>query len=221
MLNRREMLGLSSLLGLATVTQAAIPPFKKDDKALKGTKTEQNLLKAFAGESQARNRYTAFAQKADEEGYQAIAKIFLETADQERVHAMRLFSCLDSGEGLEITAAFPAGKVGDTASNLRAAAAGEKFEWVTMYPEFAATAQEEGFPKIANLFKFIAKAEVGHEERYLTLAKRVDEGYFKADDEVEWECMACGYIHKGPRALARCPACGLKQAEFRKRITYK
>ncbi|MGN0827560.1 MAG: rubrerythrin [Kiritimatiellia bacterium] len=221
MLNRRDMLGLSSLLGLATVAQASIPPFAKDEKSLKGTKTEQNLLTAFAGESQARNRYTAFAQKAEEEGYVEVARVFLETADQERVHAMRLFSCLDRGEDLEITAAFPAGKVSDTASNLRAAAAGEKHEWHSMYPEFAKIAEEEGFPKIARLFKLIATAEVGHEDRYLTLAKRVDEGYFKADDEIEWECMVCGYVYKGPRALARCPVCGLKQAEFRKRITYK
>src|SRR6056297_1478390 len=164
---------------------------------LKGTKTEQNLLKSFAGESQARNRYTLFAEKALEEGYRQIADIFLTTANEERAHAKRFFDFLEGGD-VEITATYPAGKVGTTAENLKAGAMGEREEWTVLYPEFARIAEEEGFPKIAVAWKMISKVEKKHEERYSTLFKSVEEEkVFAKDSAVEWKCRECGYVHSG------------------------
>ncbi|MGB9587122.1 MAG: rubrerythrin [Armatimonadota bacterium] len=181
---------------------------------LNGTQTEQNLLKAFAGESQARNRYTFFASQAIKEGYQQIAAIFLETADNEKEHAKRFFKFLEGGD-VEITAAFPAGRIGTTEENLIAAAAGEKEEWGVLYPSFAETAQQEGFSEIATVFKEIAEVEEHHEARYLKLLKNVQEGkVFKRDTEVQWKCRNCGYIHTGKEAPALCPACAHPQAYY-------
>ncbi len=182
--------------------------------ALKGTQTEKNILAAFAGESQARNRYTYFASKARKEGLVQIADIFAETADQEREHAKRLFKLLEGGE-VEVSAAFPAGVVADTASNLKAGAAGENYEWTEMYPSFAATAREEGFENIAAIFEAIAVAEKQHEKRYLGLAANVDAGaVFKKDGSVVWRCRNCGYLHEGNEAPDSCPACAHPQAHF-------
>jgi rubrerythrin len=181
---------------------------------LKGTRTERNLLTAFAGESQARNRYTYFAEKAVEEGYIQIAQIFEETASQEKEHAKRLFKLLKGGE-VEIQAAFPAGVIGTTAENLRAAAAGEHYEWGEMYPSFAKVAQEEGFGNIAKIFEFIAVAEKQHEKRYLGLLANVESGtVFKKDKPVVWRCLKCGYLHVGEEAPKACPACAAPQAYF-------
>ncbi|QSH40470.1 rubrerythrin family protein [Lentisphaerota bacterium ZTH] len=175
--------------------------------SIKGTRTEQNLLKAFAGESQARNRYGFFAGQAKKEGYVQISKIFEETADQERLHAKRYFSFLEGGD-VEITAAYPAGIVGTTEENLQAAAAGEKFEWSELYPGFADVAEEEGFPSVAAAFRSICKAEKHHEERYLSLLKHLqDNDVFERDEEVSWTCSKCGYIHKGKTPPKKCPAC--------------
>jgi rubrerythrin len=183
-------------------------------KSLKGTKTEKNLLGAFAGESQARNRYTYAASKAREEGFIQISKIFEETADQEKEHAKRFFSMLQGGE-VEITAAFPAGTVGTTAENLAAAAGGEKHEWSTLYPSFAKTAEEEGFPEVATLFKAVCVAEKQHEKRYNGLLANVKSGsVFKKKDKVVWRCMNCGYLYEGTEAPAKCPACVHPQAHF-------
>ena len=192
-----------------------------DNKTIKGTKTEQNLLKAFAGESQARGRYTIFAEVAREEGYEQIAAIFLETAEQEYVHAKRFFSFLEEGM-LEITASYPAGPVGTTEVNLREAAAGEHEEWADMYLEFARVAKEEGFPVIANLFKNVASVEEGHEARYLRLLERVQSGTVFTDTEEEvWQCRHCGFIHRGKSAPKRCPACDKEQGWFeRKKENY-
>ncbi|NOX26371.1 MAG: rubrerythrin family protein [Deltaproteobacteria bacterium] len=181
---------------------------------IKGTETEKNLLKAFAGESQARNRYSYFAKAAKKEGYVQISEIFAETAEQERAHAKRLFKFLTGGE-LEITAAFPAGVIGTTVDNLKAAAAGEHFENVTMYPEFAETAAQEGLKQIAAIFKAIAVAEGQHEKRYLALAANIETGQtFKRQEEKTWVCKKCGYVHKGTEAPGACPACGHPQAYF-------
>ena len=181
---------------------------------LKGSKTQTNLMKAFAGESQARNRYTFFAGKALEEGYMHISAIFEETANQEKEHANRLFKFMTGGEA-EITAAFPFGVIGATADNLRAGAAGEHFEWTTMYPEFAETARQEGFKGIATAMDAIAVAEKQHEKRYLALAKNIDEGkVFQKDSAVVWRCRNCGYLHEGPEAPKACPACAHPQAHF-------
>ena len=181
---------------------------------LKGSRTEQNLITAFAGESQARNRYTYFADKAREDGYQQIAAVFEETANQEREHARRIFSMLEGGEA-EVQAAFPAGVVGSTADNLRAGAAGENYEWTEMYPGFAEVAREEGFKGIARLFESIAVAEKQHEKRYLGLAENVENGaVFKRDGEVVWRCLNCGYLHKGSEAPAACPSCAKRQEYF-------
>ena len=181
---------------------------------LKDSWTEKNLLTAFAGESQARNRYTYFASKARKEGMVQIANIFAETADQEKEHAKRLFKFLEGGE-VEISAAFPAGVIGSTAENLKAAAGGEKYEWVTMYPDFAKTAREEGFDVIADAFAAIAVAEKQHEKRYLGLLKNIETGtVFKKDKPVVWRCLNCGYIHKGTEAPDPCPACDHPQAYF-------
>ncbi len=174
---------------------------------LKGTQTEKNLLAAFAGESQARNRYTYFASQARKDGYEQIAAIFEETANQEKEHAKREFKFLEGGEA-EITAAFPAGVIGNTLENLKAAAAGERYECTKMYPSFAGTADKEGFPEIATVFRNIAVAEKRHEQRYLELAKNVTEGLvFKRPKPVRWVCRNCSYVHEGPEAPETCPAC--------------
>ena len=176
-------------------------------KSLKGTKTEINLLTAFAGESQARNRYTFFASKAKKDGFQQIAAIFEETADQEKEHAKRLFKYLEGGE-VAITASFPAGVIGETVDNLKASAAGEHHEHTEMYPEFARTAQQEGFEAIATVFLSIANAEKQHEKRFNDLAGNIQaERVFKRDTPVVWRCRNCGYLHQGPEAPDSCPAC--------------
>lgn len=181
---------------------------------LKGSKTERNILTAFAGESQARNRYTYFASEARKEGYIQISNIFEETANQEKEHAKRLFKLLKGGE-VEIQAAFPAGVIGTTAENLRAAAAGENHEWTDMYPSFAEVAREEGFKNIATIFESIAVAEKQHEKRYLGLLANVDAGtVFKKDKPVVWRCLNCGYLHEGEEAPKVCPACAHPQAHF-------
>ena len=183
-------------------------------KSIKGTKTEQNLLKAFAGESQARSRYTFFAQVAKEEGYEQIAGVFMETAEQEREHAKRFFSFLEGGD-LEITATYPAGKIGTTSENLLAAAMGENEEWDVLYKEFAEVASEEGFPAVAATFKNIAKVEAEHERRYLKLLSRITDGnFFVRDGEIWWQCRNCGFIYKGSEAPMECPSCNHPQAYF-------
>jgi rubrerythrin len=182
--------------------------------ALKGTRTEKNLLASFAGESQARNRYTYFAGKAREEGYMQIADIFAETADQEKEHAKRFFKFLEGGE-VEITAAFPAGVIGTTLENLKAAAAGEHFEHTEMYPEFARIAREEGFEAAAMVWENVSVAEKQHEKRYNDLAANIEAGrVFKRDEEVVWRCRNCGYLHVGTEAPEMCPACAHPQAYF-------
>jgi len=181
---------------------------------LKGSQTEKNILTAFSGESQARNRYTYYVSKAKKEGFMQAAWIFEETANQEKEHAKRLFKLLEGGE-VEICAAFPAGVIGTTSENLAAAAAGEHYEWTTMYPEFAVTAREEGFDKIAAIFEAIAVAEKQHEKRYLGIKKNIDEGtVFEKDSSVVWRCMNCGYLHEGKSAPTVCPACAHPQAHF-------
>jgi rubrerythrin len=181
---------------------------------LKGSHTEKNLLTAFAGESQARNRYTYYASQAKKEGFVQIAAIFEETANQEKEHAKRLFKFLEGGE-VEISAAFPAGVIADTLENLKAAAAGENYEWTDMYPTFAEIARQEGFEVIANVFQAIAIAERQHEKRYLDLAKNIADGkVFKKDKPIRWRCLNCGYIHEGPEAPTSCPACAHPQAYF-------
>jgi len=179
-----------------------------------GTQTEKNLLTAFAGESMARNRYTYFAEQARKEGYMQIADIFNETADQEKEHAKRLFGFLQGGE-VPISAAFPAGVVGDTVSNLEQAAQGEHYENTEMYPGFAETAKAEGFGRIAAVFAAIAKAEIGHEKRFLALRKTIQEKQvFSRPQPVRWRCRNCGYIYEGTDAPKTCPACGESQAYF-------
>ncbi|HEB50157.1 MAG TPA: rubrerythrin family protein [Desulfobulbus sp.] len=181
---------------------------------LKGTQTEKNILTAFAGESQARNRYTYFASKAKKEGYVQISAIFEETADQEKEHAKRLFKMLEGGE-VAISASFPAGVIGTTAENLREAAAGENYEQTTMYPEFAETARKEGFPEIADVFMAIAVAEKQHEKRYRDLLANIEaDRVFKRDKPVTWRCRNCGYLHTGEEAPEICPACAHGQAHF-------
>lgn len=181
---------------------------------VKGTETEKNLMKAFAGESQARNRYTYFASKAGKEGYVQIADIFTETANQEKEHAKRFFNFLEGGM-LEITASFPAGVVGTTLENLRAAAAGEHEEHSLLYPGFARVASQEGFEAIAVVFEKISVAEKQHEKRYLDLAANVESGkVFKKDKKVTWRCRNCGYLHEGEEAVELCPACEHPQAHF-------
>jgi len=181
---------------------------------LTGSQTEKNLLTAFAGESQARNRYTYFAGKAKKEGFAQISFIFEETANQEKEHAKRLFKFLKGGE-VEITAAFPAGVIDSTLENLKASAAGENFEHTEMYPGFAAIARDEGFEAIADVFMAIAVAEKQHEKRYNDLAENIEAGrVFKRDSEEVWRCRNCGYIHKGEEAPESCPACAHPQAYF-------
>ena len=182
--------------------------------SLTGTQTEQNLLKAFAGESQARMRYDYFAKQAKKEGLEQIAALFEETAVNERAHAKRFFEFLD-GNMVEITATYPAGKIGITAENLKAAADGENEEWTELYPEFAKIAEEEGFKEVALAFRLIAKVEKAHEDRYRTLLNNLEEGkVFKRGDKVVWKCRNCGFIHEGTVAPKMCPACQHPQAHF-------
>ena len=182
--------------------------------ALKGTQTEKNLLAAFAGESQARNRYTYYASNAKKEGFVQISEIFTETANQEKEHAKRLFKFLEGGE-IEITGAFPAGTIDSTTENLKAAAAGENYEHTQMYPAFAQKAEEEGFNNIADVFRAIAVAEKQHEKRYLDLAANIDAGrVFKRDTQQVWRCRNCGYLFEGNAAPEICPACDHPQAHF-------
>jgi rubrerythrin len=187
-------------------------------KSLKGTKTEKNLLTAFAGESQARNRYTYFASAAKKESFEQIAAIFLETAENEKEHAKRFFKFLEGGE-VEITGKFPAGIIGDTATNLEEAANGENYEWSKMYPEFAKIAKEEGFEEISKVFLAVAEAEKQHEKRYRYFLSNVRNGtVFKRDKEIKWKCRNCGYIHKGKEAPEKCPACAHPKAYFEELI---
>jgi rubrerythrin len=182
--------------------------------SLKGTKTEKNLLTAFAGESQARNRYTYFSKQAKKEGYVQIADIFEETANQEKEHAKRLFKLLEGGE-VEIAGAFPAGVIGTTLENLKEAAGGENHEWTSMYPDFAKVARQEGFEDIAKILDAIAVAEKQHEKRYLDLAANIEAGrVFKRDQSTTWRCRNCGYLHEGTEAPEECPACAHPTAHF-------
>jgi rubrerythrin len=183
---------------------------------IKGTKTEKNLLKAFAGESQARNRYYFFADKAHEEGYEHIAAIFRETGDQEMVHALQFFRYLDGGGSpLEITAAYPAGTILTTEKNLEAAAGGEHEEWSELYPEFAKIAKEEGFTDVFRTFNAIAISEKQHEKRYLGFLEHLKAGdLFKRDGKIVWRCRKCGYISEAPEAPGVCPACKHPQSWF-------
>ncbi|MCF6239150.1 MAG: rubrerythrin family protein [Candidatus Marinimicrobia bacterium] len=183
-------------------------------KSIQGTQTEKNLLISFAGESQARNRYTFFASAAKKEGLVQIAQIFEETANQEKEHAKRFFKFLEGGE-LEITETFPAGVIGTTLDNLKAAAAGEEYEWTTMYPGFAKIAREEGFKAIANAFDAISIAEKQHGKRYADLAANLEAGkVFKRNGKIVWRCINCGYLHEGEEAPKACPACLHPQAYF-------
>ncbi|NLC52391.1 MAG: rubrerythrin family protein [Firmicutes bacterium] len=183
--------------------------------SLKGTRTEKNILTAFAGESQARNRYTFYASQAKKEGYVEISKLFEETANHEKEHAKRLFKFLEGGHEVEIQAGFPAGKIGTTAENLEQAAAGENFEWTKMYPEYAKTAREEGFEDIAEVLESIAISEKNHERRFKErLANIQAETVFKKDQAVTWICHNCGYIHEGTEPPKVCPACAHPQAYF-------
>ena len=183
-------------------------------KSIKGTQTEKNLMHSFAGESQARMRYTYFASAAKKEGFEQIAAIFTETADQEKEHAKRMFKFLEGGM-VEITASFPAGVIGRTIDNLQAAAAGEHEEWSHDYPHFADVAQKEGFSEIAALFRVISKVEAEHEKRYRKLAANIENNeVFKKDKPVRWKCRNCGYVHEGPEAPESCPSCSHPKAYF-------
>lgn len=182
--------------------------------SLKGTRTEQNLLKAFAGESQARMRYDYFAKQAKKEGLEQISALFTETALNEKEHAKRFFKFLEGGM-VEITATYPAGKIGTTLENLKASAEGENEEWTELYPEFARIAEEEGFKEVATAFKLIAKVEKAHEERYMKLYNNLSEGkVFERQGKVIWKCRNCGYIHESAKALENCPACLHPQSYF-------
>ena len=182
---------------------------------LQGTKTEKNLLKSFAGESQARNRYSYFSSQAKKEGFEQISWIFADTADNEKEHAKSFFKFLDRNGMLEITAEYPAGVIGTTADNLKEAAAGENLEWTTLYPGFADVADKEGFPEIATVWREISKAESGHEARYLKLLANVATGkVFKKGVPVKWRCRNCGYISEGAEPPAKCPACDHEQAYY-------
>ena len=183
-------------------------------KSMKGTRTERNLLTAFAGESQARNRYTFFASAAIKEGFEQISAIFLETAENEKEHAKLFFKLLEGGD-VEITASYPAGVIGDTAKNLQAAADGEKLEWTKIYKDFEKTAQDEGLPEVAKRFKEISEVEEQHEKRYRNLLKNIKESkVFKKDAEVKWHCRNCGYVHIGKEAPEKCPACDHPRAYY-------
>lgn len=184
------------------------------EKSIKGTKTEQNLMKAFAGESQAKNRYTFFAKQAQKEGFEQIAALFMETAMQEEQHGKIFFRFLEGGM-VTITAAYPGGVIGDTALNLKQAAEGEKEEWTELYPDFSKTAAEEGFPKIATAFKLIAAIEETHHLRFEKLLKNLNENtVFEKDEKVLWVCRKCGHIHFGKKALNKCPVCDHPMAYF-------
>ena len=184
------------------------------EKSIKGTRTEQNLLKAFAGESQARTRYTFFASVAKKEGYEQIAGVFMETAEQEKEHAKRFFKFLEGGM-LEITGSFPAGIIGDTRQNLIAAAEGENEEWSDLYPAWADIAEEEGFKQIATAFRMIARVEVEHEKLYRALLENIETGtVFEKEESIHWQCRNCGYVHEGKSAPQKCPACEHPQAHF-------
>jgi len=183
-------------------------------KSIKGTKTEKNLLAAFAGESQARNRYTFFASAAKKEGYEQISRFFLETAENEKEHAKIFFKYLEGGD-LEITAAFPAGLIGDTKSNLEAAATGENMEWTILYAQSAKIANEEGFPEVARSFEQIAKVEMFHERRYRKLVANIATAeVYKKKSATKWHCSNCGYVHEGPEAPKECPACKHPQSYY-------
>jgi len=183
-------------------------------KSIKGTKTEKNLLAAFAGESQARNRYTYFASAAKKEGFEQISRIFLETAENEKEHAKIFFKYLEGGD-VAITAAYPAGVIGDTKSNLEAAAAGENMEWTTLYANFAKIAREEGFLEVAVSFEQISKVEMFHEKRYRKLVANIaNSEVFKKKAATKWHCINCGYVHEGPEAPKECPACKHPQAYY-------
>ncbi len=183
-------------------------------KSVKGSKTEQNLLKAFAGESQARNRYTYFASAARKEGYEQIANIFTETAENEKEHAKIFFKHLEGGD-VEITAIYPAGKIEDTKANLEAAAAGENMEWTLLYQDFAKTAKDEGFPEIARSFEQISKAERFHEARYRKLINNIaNSEVFKKKSAAKWHCINCGYVIEGVEPPKECPACKHPQAFY-------
>ena len=183
-------------------------------KSVKGTQTEKNLLASFAGESQARNRYTYFASQAKKEGYEQISAIFLETADNEKEHAKRFFKLLEGGD-VTITVSYPAGVIGKTIENLAEAAAGENMEWTKLYPEAAEIAQKEGFPEIAKQYTEIAEVEAEHEKRYRKLLQNIKEGkIFKRETKVKWHCRNCGYVHEGVEAPEVCPACKHPQAYY-------
>ena len=183
-------------------------------KSVKGTETEKNLLKAFSGESQARNRYTFFASQAKKEGYEQISWFFTDTAENEKEHAKRFFNFLQGGD-VEITATFPAGVIADTKENLKEAAAGENLEHTTLYPEFADVAEKEGFSEIAAVIRAIATVEQGHEKRYLALLKNIEnDQVFKKDKVIKWRCRNCGYIHEGIEAPKECPACAHPMAYY-------
>lgn len=183
-------------------------------KSIKGTKTEKNLLASFAGEAQARNRYTFFASAAKKEGYEQISRFFLETAENEKEHAKIFFKYLEGGE-VEITASYPAGVIRDTKSNLEAAAAGENMEWTVLYSEAAKVATEEGFPEVARSFEQIAKVEMFHESRYRKLAANIAKGeVFKKKASIKWHCINCGYVHEGDEAPQECPACKHPQSYY-------
>lgn len=209
-LNKSLFFGVVShvLLSLTLLKRKAM------NKSIKGTMTEKNLLTSFAGESQARNRYTYFAKQAMKEGYEQIAAIFLETAEQERMHAKRMFEHLEGGM-VSITAAYPAGVIGTTLENLKEAAAGEHEEAFELYPAFAETADHEGFPHIAEMYRRIIVAEQAHEKRYQRLMMNIErEQVFTREHEVTWQCRKCGYIHRGKEAPKKCPACQHSQAYF-------
>ena len=183
-------------------------------KSIKVTRTERNLIAAFAGESQARNRYTYFASAARKEGFEQIANIFTETAENEKEHAKIFFKCLEGGD-VEVVAAYPAGMIKDTKSNLEAAAAGENMEWTTIYADFAKVAKDEGFPEVAGSFEQIAKVERFHEARYRKLAGNIGAaGVFKKKMPVKWHCLNCGYVHEGAEAPKECPVCKHPQAFY-------
>lgn len=183
-------------------------------KSLKGSKTEKNLLASFAGESQARNRYTYFASQAKKEGFEQISFLFTDTAENEKEHAKRFFKFLEGG-AVEITATYPAGKIGTTKENLAAAAAGENEEHAVLYPQAAKVAEDEGFADVAVTFRAIAKVEQEHEKRYRKLLANIDKGeVFKKASSIKWHCRNCGYVHEGPEAPAQCPACLHPQAYY-------
>jgi len=183
-----------------------------------GSKTEKNLLKAFAGESQAKNRYTFFAKAAKKEGFEQISALFMETALNEEQHAKSFFKFLESGEAVEITAMYPAGKISSTVDNLKAAAAGENEEWTDLYPAFAKIAEEEGFKDVARTFRNISKVEKEHEERYLKLAKNIEtDEVFTKQEPTRWKCRKCGHVHEGTTAPNECPTCQHPQGYFEKK----